>query len=437
MDDLQRRFHRLDRVQTPDVWNEAVGRAAELELGPPRALNPRLGLVTAALLLAALVGTVSIGSWLDRPSPGPKIVAYDNGMIVAHVGCGGLVGLDPDTFQQRELVAVPDVCGLGGPSSPAWSRDGSHLAYAVSGATENADATGIWLYESATGDTRQLTSCQVEFGCLGNVDISPDASLVAYIGGGEPEHEGPVLVVHVVDSGDEHRIPLTGAAGRPVFSPDGNRIAVSQLGGRSGVYLVDVSGAEDGNVGSPSLLHGIVEAGDLTWSPDGQWIAMTQTGGLGKLGDDTRAPQTQQIQRSGKGVVIVNADNFQTRVLATLPREGHDAIPMGAWPTWSADSASVAYMTMPMDPASRRLKLELWTVSIDGGDPTRIYESGCCVDQGLGPVWSPDGAWIAFGAEISDDPNRSGTFLIRPDGSEIQRASGSVLEIDWQPVPRD
>lgn len=434
MDDLQRRFRRLDRVSAPYLWNESVGRAAALELEQRRAFNPRLGLIAAGLLLATLFGTVAIGSWLDRQSPGPEVVTYENGLIVAHLGCGGLVGVDPDTFQQRELVPAGD-CEFGWTASPNWSRDGSHLVYGVPSWSESAEWAGIWLYESATGSTRQVTTCQEPVGCdWSRVDISPDASLLAYV----VTHPADELVVHSLDSGAEHRIPLGGSAGPPVFSPDGKRIAVAQSGGHSGVYLVDVSQAKDGVLGTPFLLHGRVQAADLAWSPDGQWIAMTQTGGLGGLGEGDWPAEFPEFKLSDKAVVIVGVDTFETRVLATMSSTGH-----GAWPTWSADSTSVAYMTSPADEALDERGFELWTVTIDGGEPTRIHGAECCVEYVTQVSWSPDGEWIAFavgewpGFGVEGDPSVSGTFLIRPDGSELRRASRDVLEFAWQPIPRE
>ena len=432
MDDLQRRFHRLDRVEAPYLWNEAIGRAAELELAPRRAFSPGLGLLAMALLLVAVAGTVAVGAWLDRSTPGPKIVTYDNGMLVARLGCSGLTAIDARSFEQRDLGAVPDACPRG-MTPPAWSRDGSHLVYAVPRDEGNVEAAGIWLYESGSGDTRQLMGCRENDSCdFLAIDISPDASLVAYLGLGEGRGAAQELIVRVVDSGAELRVPLSGSAGRPVFSPDGDQIALAQLGGKSGVYLIDVSGVEDGVIGEPYMAHGTVEAADLTWSPDGQWIAMTQTGGFGSLGDGDHPPGQQQVKRSSRGVVVLNAATLETRVLAILQSDT-----LGAWPTWSADSSAIAYGALPIADPTRGQRFELWTVTIDRGEPTRIYDSGCCIDASTAPIWSPDGTWIAFGVEVPGDDPGSGTFLIRPDGSQMQRVSRGVLDVAWQPIPRE
>jgi Tol biopolymer transport system component len=428
MDDLHGRFRRLDRVETPNLWNEAVVRAAELELAPRRAFTPAMGLIAAALLLAALGGTLAVGAWLNRTPALPEAVTYDNGMIAAYVGCGRIVSVDPTSLQARELVAGTDDCRLDVFMRPAWSQDGQRLAYlAYTSDEELADA---WIYDAATGDTHVVDRCP-QGGC-GGIALSPDGSLIAYIGG--PDETGTSqLIVTEVDSGETQRIDFVAMVQEPVFSPDGSTIALALAGGRSGVYVVDVRDVKDGAIGSPSLLHGIVEAHDLAWSPDGEWIAITQVGGLGRFDADDRTDLNGQVSLSGSGIVVVSADGGEARILAT---GAEDMAPQ--FPAWSADSKSVAFVTTPYSgSASDRWRLELWTVTIDGGQPTPIYASGWGKD-GFGiPDWSPDGEWIAFGVSMPDDPANTGTFLVRPDGSDLRRASNERLDPVWQPIPEE
>jgi Tol biopolymer transport system component len=81
------------------------------------------------------------------------------------------------------------------------------------------------------------------------------------------------------------------------------------------------------------------------------------------------------------------------------------------------------------------LTTKLWTVALDGGTPTQLYESACCVAWHRPPAWSPDGQWIALGVDLEDRPSESGVFLVRPDGSEIRRATDMPLQPVWQPIP--
>lgn len=428
MDDLHRRFRRLDRIEAPYLWNEALGRAADAELIRRPTFNPGMAMIAVALLLAAMAGTVAVGAWLNRPSLVQEIQTYDNGMIVGQVGCGQLVTLDPGSLETRPLVGdvggCPDESGLW--PRPAWSLDGKRLAYLMPWTTDDPDGAGPWLYEPATGEQRQLKQCAECF----EIDISPDGSLVAYL---ELSREGPALTVLGVDSGEERRVMLAGPPGRPVFSPDGDKIALPVVGGRSGIYLVDLGVAADPALGTPTLLHGIVDAANLAWSPDGAWIAYTQTGRIGTGPDDDRVGAPGQTPTSGTGVVIVRADGTDARILATGP-EGEGP----AYPTWSPDSASIAYVTTPRDAPNQQRNV-LWTVAVDGGEPARIYETDCCVDYGLpwSLSWSPDGEWIAFGVEVSDQPSESGVLLLRPDGSDVRYARGRAMEPIWQPIPTD
>jgi Tol biopolymer transport system component len=428
MDDLHRRFRRLDRIETPYLWNEALGRAADAELIRRPTFNPGMAMIAVALLLAAMAGTVAVGAWLNRTSPVPEILTYDNGMIVGHIGCGQLVTVDPVSLESRPLVDEFDGCAdfSGVWSRPAWSLDGQRLAFLVSPGPRDDDAAGAWLYEPATGEQRQLMQCA---DCY-EIDISPDGSLVAYL----EWDDGQFLSVLAVDSGEERRISFAGTPGRPVFSPDGSRIAFPVVGGRSGIHVVEVGRAEDVPLGTPILLHGPVDAANLAWSPNGEWIAYTQTGRIGSGTDDDRVGAPGQAPSSGTGVVIVRADGTDARILATGPQgEGP------AFPTWSADSTSIAYVTSPRGDAPNQQRNVLWTVAIDGGEPVQIYETDCCVDYGLpwSLSWSPDGEWIAFGVELADRPAESGVVLLRPDGSDVRYATGPALEPVWQPIPSD
>ena len=69
MDDLRDRFRRLERLEAPDLWNEAVARAAELEMTAPRRASGLSLVLAAALLLVALVAALAVGARFVDPSP--------------------------------------------------------------------------------------------------------------------------------------------------------------------------------------------------------------------------------------------------------------------------------------------------------------------------------------------------------------------------------
>lgn len=413
-------------MTTPNLWKEAVARSVAVEVSPRRTFNPGFALVAMALLLAALAGTVAVGALMDD-TPGPvEIVTYDNGLMAATLECGGLIVIDPTSYEASELRAASGCQDGPWVESPVWSSDGSRLAYLLHDERDPSVA-GIRIYETTTGVTRRLDACRDEL--CGSIGISADGTLISHVA--YPRDGTVELVISDVESGELGRLDLVGPPRSPSFSPDGRRIAMSLFGGKSGVYLVDISRVREGRIGEPTLLSGIVDADEITWSPDGRWLAYRQAGGLGEeRGED---PFNGQIGHSRVGIVVARADGSETRVLATSREE------TGPWaPTWSADSASVAFVITQFEGAiAERWMLELWTASIDGGDPTLIYESDCCKDGFAPPEWSPDGEWIAFGVNLPDAPSESGTFLVRPDGSDLRRVSDEMLAIAWQPIPRE
>src|SRR5687767_5260822 len=160
MDDLRDRFRQLERLDAPDLWNEAVARAAELEMTAPRRASGLTLVLAAALLLVALAAALAVGARLVDPPVRPSM-DYDNGMIVAQHGCGRLIGLDHASFESRELVPSSPACANDYMEvKTAWSSDGQHLAYVMSAEcggcpSEISQATresmGAWLYDARTG----------------------------------------------------------------------------------------------------------------------------------------------------------------------------------------------------------------------------------------------------------------------------------------------
>jgi Tol biopolymer transport system component len=403
MDELHDRFRRLDRIATPDLWNEAVGRAAELDTTPRRGFNPMMAFVAASLLMAALVGTIAVGGWVNRPEADPLSVVYSNGMIAAVDSCGQVVAIDIDTSTVTDLVAAPaDVeCGEVAANDMAWSSDGRWLAYSTSG----VERPEVWVYDANRRASELLHSCEY---CT-DLDISPDGSLVTYVDWSDGV--GTELIVARTDGGTTHRVPFLGAPGEPAFSPDGKLIAIPLTGGTSGVHVLDVSSLAEAAIPTMSLLYGPVASRNVSWSPDGQWLAFDKIAN----GDSSE-------------IWAIRSNGTDARPLASGPGPA----PAGPKnPAWSADSTTVAYISTPNDAQANAWRFELWTATLDG-NADRIYRAECCLSNHAKPEWSPDGEWIAFGIESAEDASGSGLFLVRPDGSDLHRLTAFAQASAWQ-----
>ena len=80
---------------------------------------------------------------------------------------------------------------------------------------------------------------------------------------------------------------------------------------------------------------------------------------------------------------------------------------VGCCPLWSPDGARIAYLVHG----------KLHVVNADGTHNRPIKTPGIDVEA---PAWSPDGQWIAFGTTQSSGLHRhSDIYLIRPNGNDL------------------
>jgi Tol biopolymer transport system component len=204
--------------------------------------------------------------------------------IHAAGGSGSIDLIDRDGSDRRTLV--PDVSSL----HLAWSPDGGSLAY-------DTDES-VWRVDLATGTPVQLTADDPSHGVYSwQPSWSPDGQTIAY---SRFQTCFRCTAIWLIDSdGTSPRQLYAGGnfqARRPVFSPDGTRLALSlandlviDLDGRSivagggaytiwsprGTYIAYtgnglwIRNLETGNVRrlTPSM------GGQVAWSPDGKWIA--------------------------------------------------------------------------------------------------------------------------------------------------------------------
>ncbi|MFI0815143.1 amidohydrolase family protein [Streptomyces sp. NPDC021098] len=202
-------------------------------------------------------------------------------------------------------------------TAPAWHPDGSALVYV---SDRGGDAVELWTHDFHSGENRRLTSLRGE--AYGPV-YSPDGRTVAFcLAAG---------TVHTVDvsSGTVRKVtgPLN-APGRPTFSADGTRLSCAALvpvtpryrEGANQILTVDLATGEthyDEPVPAKSLANRI-DAGPVH-APDGRHTAYVVGGTLYLSALDTAGRPTGTARR--------------------LNRETADA------PSWSADSASLLYLS--------------------------------------------------------------------------------------------
>jgi Tol biopolymer transport system component len=219
-----------------------------------------------------------------------------------------------------------------------WSPDGTQIAFRFE---RNGDPE-IWLMNADGSDRRRLTRGL-------SPAWSPDGSRIAYASPGEipcPPGRGPRctgLSIMNADGSGQHRLPHTEGGEYPSWSPDGTRIAFnSNLTGDHVMYIAQADG---------SKVVGLSDTGEgwqVDWSPDGRSILFTShrdhpdnytdvyvmrpDGSAVRRLTHNRAytpawsPDGDHIVFSAPGLFIMDPDGSDVRALPT-PGVGETSLP--------------------------------------------------------------------------------------------------------------
>lgn len=156
-----------------------------------------------------------------------RAVLSPDGRQIAFTALGALWVMPLDGEPRRLTQEGPFVV-----VDPAWSPDGTRIAYA----TDRGGSLDIWVLDAGSGSTTRITRAP---GAQLRPAWSPDGARIAYV----DAFGGYVEQLHVVEleSGVDRRIDAAGRSpGYPVWMPDGRSVLVSTYIGQSKTldYLV-------------------------------------------------------------------------------------------------------------------------------------------------------------------------------------------------------
>jgi Tol biopolymer transport system component len=333
-------------------------------------------LVTVGLIVAFVIAALLIGSRPKLPAPvGPArsgLVTFDSD--------GDIFAVQPDGSGRTRLVG-----GAGVQFGPAWSPDGTRLAYWS--APDRREPASLWALM---------------------LDGSPAVKL----------------------SGD--RTFYTDRA--PIWAPDNKRIAFAT--GTGELRVMNADGSNLRRIGDPAITYLLP-----TWSPDGSWIAVRATSidderflGYVIRPDGTGATQitTATFMEEAHGGLVWSPDSRSVAYHTGVPTDFDIAISRldasGLWreevlidgtnydvvPAWSNDGTRIAFIRTDGLGTARQIS-HLMVANAGGGDARMIGDRA--VDR-YSPCWSPDDRFIRVMSYSTVDLGPV-VDLIAVDGSAV------------------
>jgi Tol biopolymer transport system component len=275
---------------------------------------------------------------------------------------------------------------------PAWSPDGMKLAFISSRALDGSDAlntnsiANIWVMNAdgtAPAPVTRLTAGV----SVWNISWSPDGKKLVFsssraLDGSDAANTNSTENIWVVNADGSGAAPLT----RLTVNTSGIGVATSQT---------------------------------PTWSSDSRKVAFLSAGAL----DGSDALNTNQTFN----IWAANVDGSATTPLTRLTSGAFQS-----YPAWSPDGTKVAFIGQRTldgsDAQDPTFALNLWVVKADGSSATPLTR---LVKQtsAFYPIWSPDGARLAYGSDRALDGSDSSTnslentWVINADGSGARALS--------------
>lgn len=329
-----------------------------------RTMTKVWSIAMVVLLAAACAREVRDGS--SAGTGGTPSVADADGMLAFIRIDPAAVVADAAGASASLVLMLPGsparVVGPAARATPAWSPDGSTLAY--------LGEDGIWISQRGETPSRLIGCDPATCSGMGPPSWSPDGATIAFAGdldgqegvwtvpfeGGVPTSLAEGLLVH----------------GAPSWSPDGRTLTViaTETGDdRESVLMLDAGSGEIMDRVTPDGF----ELGDAVgWSPDGTQLLLA-----GALGGS--AP-------GAEGVYLMGPEGDGLRLVTSCP----DPACIDAFPAWSPDGQRVLFTRGRCDQVGSDCYLgDLYSLEL-GSDRSRRLTRGPSLDCCAG--WQPVGA---------------------------------------------
>ncbi len=283
--------------------------------------------------------------------------------------------------------------------------------------------------------------------------FSPDGSRIAFAWNGDPKGGAKGFDLYVKGLGSETLLRLTQHPSEwisPTWSPDGTQIAFHRVDGAdTGIYLVSALGGPERKLRSTQMPD--ADLSTISWSPNGKWIAFADVAPgeehlriyllSTETGDTERIPNTSKCLGQGLPAFSHSGDHLAYWCSLNAGDTGDEAelyslpLPDGeprviasirAYPkglTWSADD--------------KRLIYSFWDVSYKLGEVTvanSSIEQLAFAGSATQPTVSPKGDKLAFSAQYLPI-NIWRRDLLHPKSPAVELIPSSRGQFDAQYSP--
>jgi Tol biopolymer transport system component len=342
----------------------------------------------------------------------------DGSQLAFRDGGGGLELVPAAGGAPRQLAKVAAT------TWPSWSPDGKQIAFSAdSWPTPQIDAVTV-----ADGTVRTIV---LTGGSASAPAWSPDGKRIAYT-------VGPLWIVNA-DGSDATQLTQDYAE-RPVFSPDSKRVAFAAYGSNGlEVRTIGVDGSSPLSLTSPEESSYALSP---AWSPDGSRIAFAESesrvvtvaagGGDEQVvfdgGPGASVDGGPWWTPDGAGLLVVEHRTWNDRELYSTNGVGQPVVQLtrntvdDADPAVSPDGQLIAF------DRGRAGSQELYVMRMDGSGLRRLTTNRFVAD--VQPAWSPDGTELAF---ASDRSGRMHIYVMGSNGGPARRVTGGVAT-DGQPA---
>jgi Tol biopolymer transport system component len=361
-------------------------------------------------------------------------------------------GSDKDHHQHiyRQLVGAGSPLQLTSGDSddfnPVWSPDGRYIAFI----RLSPQGNGFYLVPSLGGPERKIADLYADVVNFegGGLDWSPDGKHLVTADRISSSASKVSLVLLSVDDGQRKVIEGSTESylSEPVVSPDGTTIAFWQGKGflAYDIYLVPLAGGEPKRLTNDNQqVHG------MAWTPHGKEIVFSSSRGgvssLWKVAAAGGAPEP--VGTGGENAATISISRHGDRLAYVASR-----VDFNIWRAAGPNSAGSAAAPAPLiastmldnapnySPDGKRIAFgsdrsgtfEIWVCDSDGSNPVQLTSLGAA-DTGT-PRWSPDGKWIAFD---SRKEGHADIYVIPAEGGAPRRLTTESAENNVPSWSRD